>query len=86
MGGRTCGGPRQHTVLRAAGLAARADKPTPWKRKQARTAPHLGALSDLRKHGSAENGGQVPGGDTLRNPTPMGLKAASYELGRPYWN
>ncbi|MFF5147834.1 replication-relaxation family protein [Streptomyces sp. NPDC013157] len=59
------------------------DKPTPSKRKQARTASHTGALSDLRKHGLAENGGQIPGGDTLRNLTPMGLKAASYELGRP---
>ncbi|MFJ3251163.1 replication-relaxation family protein [Streptomyces sp. NPDC086782] len=59
------------------------DKPTPSKRKQARTASHTGALSDLRKHGLAENGGQIPDGDTLRNLTPMGLKAASYELGRP---
>ncbi|MFE3905693.1 replication-relaxation family protein [Streptomyces sp. NPDC059153] len=41
------------------------DKDKPSKRKQARTASHLGALSDLR------------------NLTPMGLKAASYELGRP---
>lgn len=31
----------------------------------------------------AENGGQLPGGDTLRNLTPMGLKAAARELGRP---
>ncbi|MFF9490231.1 replication-relaxation family protein [Streptomyces sp. NPDC014676] len=59
------------------------DKPTPSKRKQARTASHTGALSDLRKHGLAENGGQIPGGDTLRNLTPMGLKAAARELGRP---
>ncbi|MET9197064.1 replication-relaxation family protein [Streptomyces olivaceus] len=59
------------------------DKPTPSKRKQARTASHTGALSDLRKHGLAENGGQLPGGDTLRNLTPMGLKAAARELGRP---
>lgn len=43
------------------------DKPTPSKRKQARTASHTGALSDLRKHGLAENGGQLPGGDRLRN-------------------
>lgn len=59
------------------------DKPTPSKRKQARTASHLGAISDLRKHGLAENGGQIPGGDTLRNLTSMGLKAAARELGRP---
>ncbi|MET9429631.1 hypothetical protein [Streptomyces sp. NPDC003036] len=45
------------------------DKPTPSKRKQARTASHTGALSDLRKHGLAENGGQIPGGDRLRNGT-----------------
>ncbi len=42
------------------------DKPTPSKRKQARTASHTGALSDLRKHGLAENGGQIPGGDGRR--------------------
>ncbi|MEW2289877.1 hypothetical protein [Streptomyces sp. NPDC047841] len=30
-----------------------------------------------------ENGGRTSGGDTLRNLTPMGVKAASYELGRP---
>ncbi|MCX4618060.1 hypothetical protein ACFZAB_33580 [Streptomyces albogriseolus] len=59
------------------------DKPTPAERKQARTASHTGALSDLRKHGLAENGGQLPVGDRLRNLTPMGLKAAARELGRP---
>ncbi|MGV9248096.1 hypothetical protein [Streptomyces sp. NPDC003710] len=59
------------------------DKDKPSKRKQARTASHLGALSDLRKHGLVENGGKTSAGDTLRNLTPMGLKAASYELGRP---
>lgn len=59
------------------------DKPRPSKRKQARTASHTGALSDLRKHGLAENGGQIPGGDTLRNLTPMGLNAAARKLGRP---
>ncbi|MFF5315539.1 replication-relaxation family protein [Streptomyces massasporeus] len=59
------------------------DKEKPSERKQARTASHLGALSDLRKHGLAENGGKIPGGDTLRNLTPMGLKAAARELGRP---
>ncbi|MFF8931532.1 hypothetical protein ACF1AO_30185 [Streptomyces longwoodensis] len=59
------------------------DKPTPAKRKQARTASHTGTLSDLRKHGLAENGGQLRGGDRLRNLTRMGLKAAARELGRP---
>ncbi|EST29225.1 replication-relaxation family protein [Streptomyces roseochromogenus] len=59
------------------------EKKTPAKQKQARTASHLGALSDLRKHGLVENGGRTSGGETLRNLTPMGLKAASYELGRP---
>ncbi|MEG8281254.1 hypothetical protein [Streptomyces sp. AHA2] len=59
------------------------DKPTPSKRKQARTASHTRALSDLRKHGLVENGGQLPGGDRLRNLMPMGLKAAARELGRP---
>ncbi|MEV5434376.1 hypothetical protein AB0L29_35270, partial [Streptomyces sp. NPDC052701] len=38
------------------------DKPMPVKRKQARTASHTGALSDLRKQGLAENGGQILGG------------------------
>ncbi|MFF9403867.1 hypothetical protein [Streptomyces sp. NPDC014744] len=31
------------------------DKDKPSERKQARTASHLGALSDLRKHGLVEN-------------------------------
>ncbi|WP_246112101.1 replication-relaxation family protein [Streptomyces hawaiiensis] len=69
-------------VLRVLG-ARHTDKLTPSKRKQARTASHTGALSDLRKHGLAENGGKISGGDTLRNLTPMGLKAASTELGQP---
>ncbi|GGV51099.1 hypothetical protein GCM10010245_80370 [Streptomyces spectabilis] len=59
------------------------DKTTRSERKQARCAAHLGALSDLRKHGLVENGGKTSGGDTLRNLTPAGLRAASYELGRP---
>ncbi|MFF9652942.1 hypothetical protein [Streptomyces sp. NPDC014622] len=53
------------------------DKDKPSERKQARTASHLGALSDLRKHGLVENGGKIPGGDTLRNLTPMGPDARS---------
>ncbi|ALV48141.1 hypothetical protein ASR50_34420 [Streptomyces sp. 4F] len=32
------------------------DKEKPSERKQDRTASHTGALSDLRKHGLAENG------------------------------
>ncbi|MER6075366.1 replication-relaxation family protein [Streptomyces sp. NPDC001817] len=59
------------------------DKEKPSERKQARTAAHLGAVSDLRKHGLVENGGKTSGGDTLRNLTLMGVKATSYELGRP---
>ncbi|MGA5473826.1 replication-relaxation family protein [Streptomyces arboris] len=60
-----------------------ADKPTPSKRKQARTASHTGALSDMRKHGLSENGGSTDTGDTLRNLTSKGLEAASWELRRP---
>ncbi|MDV9187626.1 replication-relaxation family protein [Streptomyces sp. SR27] len=60
-----------------------ADKPTPSKRKQARTASHTAALSDMRGHGLSENGGSTETGDALRNLTPKGLLAASYELNRP---
>ncbi|MET9656759.1 replication-relaxation family protein [Streptomyces sp. NPDC006510] len=60
-----------------------ADKPTPSKQKQARTASHTGALSDMRKHGLSENGGSTETGDSLRNLTLKGLEAASYELQRP---
>ncbi|MEU3901919.1 replication-relaxation family protein [Streptomyces sp. NPDC045251] len=60
-----------------------ADKPTPSKRKQARTASHTAALSDMRGHGLSENGGSTDTGDALRNLTPKGLLAASYELNRP---
>ncbi|MFJ3637602.1 replication-relaxation family protein [Streptomyces sp. NPDC090112] len=60
-----------------------ADKESPSKQKQARTASHTGALSDMRKHGLSENGGSTETGDTLRNLTTKGLEAASYELRRP---
>ncbi|MCX4799880.1 replication-relaxation family protein [Streptomyces sp. NBC_01242] len=60
-----------------------ADKETPSKQKQARTASHTGALSDMRKHGLSENGGSTATGDSLRNLTLKGLQAASYELRRP---
>ncbi|MFF8604114.1 replication-relaxation family protein [Streptomyces sp. NPDC015232] len=60
-----------------------ADKETPSKRKQARTASHTAALSDMRHHGLSENGGSTGTGDALRNLTPKGLLAASYELNRP---
>ncbi|MFE7427926.1 hypothetical protein [Streptomyces sp. NPDC057545] len=60
-----------------------ADKETPSKQKQARTASHTGALSDMRKHGLSENGGSTETGDRLRNLTTKGLEAASYELQRP---
>ncbi|GHB32556.1 replication-relaxation family protein [Streptomyces chryseus] len=58
-------------------------KPTASEQKTARTASHAGALSDLRKHGLAENGGTSRAGESLRNLTTKGLEAASYELGRP---
>ncbi|WP_412079123.1 replication-relaxation family protein [Streptomyces xanthophaeus] len=58
-------------------------KATASERKTARTASHAGALSDLRKHGLAENGGTSRAGESLRNLTTKGLEAASYELGRP---
>ncbi|WP_331738030.1 replication-relaxation family protein (plasmid) [Streptomyces sp. NBC_00637] len=60
-----------------------ADKETPSKQKQARTASHTGALSDMRKHGLSENGGSTETGDALRNLTTKGLEAASHELRRP---
>ncbi|MGW1007728.1 replication-relaxation family protein [Streptomyces sp. NPDC002520] len=60
-----------------------ADKETPSKQKQARTASHTAALSDMRKHGLSENGGSTETGDSLRNLTTKGLEAASYELRRP---
>lgn len=60
-----------------------ADKETPSKRKQARTASHTGALSDMRKHGLSENGGSTDTGEALRNLTLKGLEAASYEMQRP---
>ncbi|MET9887637.1 replication-relaxation family protein [Streptomyces sp. NPDC006430] len=58
-------------------------KATASERKTARTAAHAGALSDLRRHGLAENGGTTRAGESLRNLTTKGLEAASYELGRP---
>ncbi|WBO68863.1 hypothetical protein [Streptomyces camelliae] len=59
------------------------DKETPSKQKQVRTASHTGALSDIRRHGLAENGGSTGTGETLRNLTTKGLQAASWELRRP---
>ncbi|WP_406259455.1 replication-relaxation family protein [Actinacidiphila glaucinigra] len=58
-------------------------KKTPSEQKTARTAAHAGAVSDLRKHGLAENGGTTKGAETLRNLTLKGLEAASHELRRP---
>ncbi|MEV2256910.1 replication-relaxation family protein [Streptomyces sp. NPDC050147] len=70
--------------IAAAHLSFRhADKKTPSERKTARTASHTGALSDMRKHGLSENGGSTETGARLRNLTPKGLEAASYELRRP---
>ncbi|MET9365641.1 hypothetical protein ABZX93_32650 [Streptomyces sp. NPDC006632] len=37
----------------------------------------------MRKHGLSEHGGATGTGDCLRNLTPKGLDAASYELRRP---
>ncbi|MEU8779493.1 hypothetical protein [Streptomyces sp. NPDC048606] len=59
-----------------------ADKETPSKRKQAHTASHTGALSDLRRHGLSENGGATETGDTLRTPHPQG-SGSRCELRRP---
>lgn len=39
-----------------------ADKETPAKQKQARTASHTGELSDMRKHGLSESGGSTETG------------------------
>ncbi|MFI0915566.1 hypothetical protein [Streptomyces abikoensis] len=55
-------------------------KPTPSEQKTARTASHTGALSDMRKHGLAENGGTTKAGERLRNLTTKGLEAASLLL------
>ncbi|MFJ5726435.1 hypothetical protein [Streptomyces sp. NPDC093149] len=38
------------------------DKKTQSEQKTARTASHTGALSDMRKHGLAENGGSTETG------------------------
>ncbi|WP_326614481.1 replication-relaxation family protein [Streptomyces scopuliridis] len=59
------------------------DKDTPSKQKQARTASHTGALSDMRKHGLTENGGSATTAESLRNLTTKSLQAASHELRRP---
>ncbi|MGW3174411.1 hypothetical protein [Streptomyces sp. NPDC001153] len=56
------------------------DKAKPSERKQARTAAHLGAISDLRKHGLVENGGKTSGGDTLRNLTPIVTSRRSWQM------
>ncbi|MDQ0798165.1 hypothetical protein [Streptomyces sp. B1I3] len=60
------------------------DKPTPSKRKQAPTASHTGALSDLRKHGLFETGGSTETGESLRHLTLKGLEAASYPSRGPH--
>ncbi|WP_406415202.1 replication-relaxation family protein [Streptomyces sp. NBC_00873] len=59
------------------------DKKTLSEQKTARTASHTGALSDMRKHNLAENGGSTETGERLRNLTAKGLEAASYELRHP---
>ncbi|MFJ6810961.1 hypothetical protein ACIQRK_34040 [Streptomyces anulatus] len=49
--------------------------------KQARTASRTGALSDLRKHHLAENGGSTTTGETLRNLTPRALRPLRWSCG-----
>ncbi|MFJ5787942.1 replication-relaxation family protein [Streptomyces hydrogenans] len=57
-------------------------KPTPAKRKEARTASHRAAVNDLRRHGLAIDGGRTRGGEETRLLTKDGLAAAAIELDR----
>ncbi|MER7497975.1 replication-relaxation family protein [Streptomyces pharetrae] len=57
-------------------------KPTPAKRKEARTASHRAAVNDLRRHGLAVDGGRTRGGEETRLLTKDGLAAAAIELDR----
>ncbi|MFF3558316.1 replication-relaxation family protein [Streptomyces tsukubensis] len=58
------------------------DKPTPAKRKEARTASHRGAANDLRRHGLAVDGGRTRGNEEVRILTVAGLAAAAIDLDR----
>ncbi|MEW5659844.1 replication-relaxation family protein [Streptomyces cinereoruber] len=57
-------------------------KPTPAKRKEARTASHRAALNDLRRHGLAIDGGRTRRSEETRLLTKDGLAAAAIELDR----
>lgn len=57
-------------------------KPTPAKRKEARTACHRAAVNDLRRHGMALDGGRTRGGEETRLLTKDGLAAAAIDLDR----
>lgn len=57
-------------------------KPTPAKRKEARTASHRAAANDLRRHGLAVDGGRTRGGEEIRLLTKDGLAAAAIDLDR----
>ncbi|MEU6444810.1 replication-relaxation family protein [Streptomyces sp. NPDC047046] len=57
-------------------------KPTPAKRKEARTASHRAAANDLRRHGLAVDGGRTRGGEETRLLTKDGLAAAAIDLDR----
>ncbi|MYX68635.1 protein involved in plasmid replication-relaxation, partial [Streptomyces sp. KhCrAH-43] len=59
------------------------EKPTPAKRKTARTATHTAALADLRTHRLVTTGGSTTTGEALRHLTLKGLEAAATELQRP---
>lgn len=59
------------------------EKPTPARRKAARTATHTAALADLRTHRLAATGGSTSTGEALRHLTLKGLEAAATELQRP---
>ncbi|MEU5757017.1 replication-relaxation family protein [Streptomyces sp. NPDC047829] len=57
-------------------------KPTPAKRKEARTASHRAAVNDLRRHGLAIDGGRTRAGEETRLLTKDGLAAAAIDLDR----
>jgi hypothetical protein len=57
-------------------------KPTPAKRKEARTASHRGAANDLRRRGLLLDGGRTKKGEEVCVLTAAGLAAAGLELDR----
>ncbi|MEU5836339.1 replication-relaxation family protein [Streptomyces diacarni] len=57
-------------------------KPTRAKQKEARTASHRAAATDLRRHGLAVDGGRTRGGEETRLLTKDGLAAAVIDLDR----